>query len=79
MNFTPDFFNVGENIEGNLSALGLVTEDIENRVHDMVQELKGYGLCVPAYLVTEKLDEYNIPYTELPQYLLDEIDTLEVF
>lgn len=79
MNFTPDFFNVGENIESNLSALGLVTEDVENRVRAMVQELKGYGLCVPAYLVTEKLDEYNIPYTELPQYLLDEIDELEVY
>lgn len=79
MNFTPDFFNVGENISGNLSALGLLEEDIEERVHAMVQELRGYGLCVPAYLVTEKLQEYEIPYDQLPQYLIDEIDTLEVY
>lgn len=79
MNFMPDFFNVGENVTGNLSALGLLEDDIEEKVHAMVQELQSYGLCVPAYLVTEKLQEYGIPYDQLPQYLIDEIDTLEVF
>lgn len=79
MNFTPDFLHVGENITGNLSALGLLEEDLAFKVHEMVNELKGYGLCVPSYLVTEKLQEYNIPYAQLPQYLIDEIDSLEVY
>ena len=65
---------------GNPMTLGLMEEtELENRVHAMLQELKYYGLCVPAYLVTQKLEEYGIAYDQLPQYLIDQIDELDVY
>lgn len=79
MDFLPDFFNIGTNIEGNLSAVGMVENDLEDKIYAIVQELQGYGLCVPAWMVTEKLEEYNIDYPMLPQYLKDELDLLEVY
>lgn len=80
MNFYPDFFHVGENIEGNLSALGMLETDMEFKVKDMVADLKyRYGLCVPSHIVTEELNKREIPYERLPQYLIDEIDSLDVY
>jgi hypothetical protein len=65
---------------GNPMTLGLMEEtELENRVRAMIKELRYYGLCVPAYLVTQKLEEYGIPYDQLPQYLINEIDELEVY
>lgn len=64
---------------GNPMTLGLMEEELEHRVHTMMQELRYYGLCVPAYIVTQKLEEYGIPYDQLPQYLIDEIDSLDVY
>ena len=65
---------------GNPMTLGLMEEEeLENRVRAMIKELKYYGLCVPSYLVTQKLEEYEIPYDQLPQYLINEIDELEVY
>ena len=80
MNFYPDFFNVGENLEGNLSALGMTEEEMENEVRDMVNDLKlRYGLCVPAYVVTEEMHDRRIPYEHLPQYMRNIIDELDVY
>ena len=79
MDFYPDFFNIGGNLEGNLSALGLLEEDMELCVREMVDELKGYGLCVPTELVTRKLEEYEIPYEMLPKYMKDMIDELDCY
>lgn len=62
-----------------MCAVGQYHEDIENRVRQLIRELKAYGLCVPAYKVDEKLEEYNIDYVHLPQYLKDEIDALDVY
>lgn len=65
---------------GNPMTLGLMEEtELENRVRTMIKELKHYGLCIPSYLVTQKLKEYEIPYDQLPQYLINEIDELEVY
>lgn len=79
MDFMPDFFNIG-NIEGNLSAIGMLENDMEQRVREMVSDLKyRYGLCVPAYIVTQELQEREIPYDRLPQYMVDIIDELDVY
>ena len=75
MNFYPNPWEVG-----NLSTIGMVEDDIENRVRDMVKDLKlRYGLCVPAYVVTEEMYDRGIPYEYLPQYIKDIIDELEVY
>ena len=74
MNFSPYPFE-----PTNLSAIGMLEDDMECRVRRMVDELKQYGLCVPAYLVTEKLAEYNIPYELLPPHMINIIDELDVY
>ena len=80
MDFYPDFFNVGENIEGNLSAIGLTENEMEERVRYVVSMLKSkYGLCVSAEVVTATLEEYQIPYLFLPRYMKDIIDELDVY
>lgn len=75
MNFYPDPFEVG-----NLSTLGMIEDAMEDRVRDMVSDLKyKYGLCVPAYVVTEEMQRREIPYERLPQYMIDMIDELDVY
>ena len=75
MNFYPDPFEVG-----NLSTLGMVEDAMEDRVRDMVSDLKyKYGLCVPAYVVTEEMQRREIPYERLPRYMIDMIDELDVY
>ena len=75
MNFYPEPFTVG-----NLSFIGMVEDDMENRVRDMVYDLKyKYGLCVPAYVVTEEMERREIPYEQLPGYMKDIIDELDVY
>ena len=75
MNFLPNPWEVG-----NFSTIGMLEEDMENRVREMVDELKyKYGLCLPAYIVTEEMQNRGIPYERLPQYMIDIIDELEVY
>ena len=75
MNFSPAPFE-----PTNLSAIGMLEDDMENRIRDMVKDLKNkYGLCVPAYVVTEELQYREIPYERLPQYMVDIIDELDVY
>lgn len=75
MNFIPNPFEVG-----NLSTLGMIEDAMEDRVRDMVSDLKyKYGLCVPAYIVTEEMQIREIPYEHLPQYMIDIIDELDVY
>lgn len=75
MNFYPNPFEVG-----NLSTLGMIEDAMEDRVRDMVSDLKyKYGLCVPAYVVTEEMQRREIPYECLPQYMIDMIDELDVY
>lgn len=75
MNFYPNPFEVG-----NLSTLGMIEDAMEDRVRDMVSDLKyKYGLCVPAYVVTEEMQRREIPYERLPQYMIDMIDELDVY
>lgn len=75
MNFFPNPFETG-----NLSTLGMVEDAMEKRVRDMVSDLKyQYGLCVPAYVVTEEMQRREIPYELLPQYMIDIIDELDVY
>ena len=60
---------------GNPMTLGLMEEELENKVWDMVEDLKyRYGLCVPAYVVTEEMQHRKIPYEQLPQHIKDIID-----
>ena len=73
--FTPFSFSPTD-----MCAVGQYHEDIESRVRQLIADLKQYGLCVPAYMVDDKLKEYNIDYPTLPGYLKDEIDNeLEVY
>ena len=75
MNFYPNPWEVG-----NLSTIGMVENDMENRVRDMVNDLKyQYGLCVPVYVVTNELNRREIPYDSLPLYMINMIDELEVY
>ena len=75
MDFFPNPFEVG-----NLSTIGMIEDAMEDRVRDMVDDLKyRYGLCVPAYIVTEEMRVREIPYERLPQYLIDMIDELDVY
>ena len=75
MNFYPNPFEVG-----NLSTLGMIEDAMEDRVRDMVSDLKyKYGLCIPAYVVTEEMQRREIPYEHLPQYMIDMIDELDVY
>ena len=79
MDFYPDFFN-SENFEGTMSAIGCAENDLENRVWDMVEDLKyRCGLCVPAWMVTEELQKRGIPYEMLPPRIKDIIDELDVY
>lgn len=75
MDFYPNPFEVG-----NLSTLGMAEEEMEERVRDMVADLKyQYGLCVPAYVVTEEMQRRGIPYEQLPGYMVEMIDDLDVY
>lgn len=75
MDFFPNPFEVG-----NLSTLGMIEDAMEDRVRNMVSDLKyKYGLCVPAYVVTEEMQNREIPYEQLPQYMKDIIDELDVY
>ena len=75
MDFFPNPFEVG-----NLSTVGMIEDAMEDRVRDMVSDLKyKYGLCVPAYIVTEEMQRREIPYEHLPQYMIDIIDELDVY
>ena len=75
MDFFPNPFEVG-----NLSTVGMIEDAMEDRVRDMVSDLKyKYGLCVPVYIVTEEMQRREIPYEHLPQYMIDIIDELDVY
>lgn len=75
MDFFPNPLEVGD-----FSTIGMLEDAMENRVRDMVSDLKyQYGLCVPAYVVTEELQRREIPYELLPQYMIDIIDELDVY
>ena len=64
----------------NLCAVGMLEDALENEIRDMIRNLKNkYGLCVPAYMITEELEKRKIDYMRLPRYLKDEIDILEVY
>ena len=55
-------------------------EEIEEKVRQLIADMKSYGLCVPAYKVSEAIDFYKIDYLALPQYLKNKIDDeLEVY
>lgn len=74
--FTPFSFSPTD-----MCAVGQYQEEqLEKQISQLITDLKQYGLCVPAYMVDEKLKEYDIDYITLPQYLKDEIDDkLEVY
>lgn len=75
MDFYPNPFEVGD-----LSTIGMIENDLEHHIRDMVKDLKlHYGLYVPAYIVSEELEKREIPYYILPQYMKDIIDELEVY
>ena len=75
MNFSPYPFE-----PTNLSAVGMIYDSLDAAIEDIIHECKTYGLCVPAYKVTESLERHEIDYMQLPQYLKDKIDNeLEVY
>ena len=70
MNFYPQPFEVG-----NLSTIGMIENELEEKIWDMIEDLKyRYGLYVPSYIVTDEMHARNIPYELLPQHLKDIID-----
>lgn len=73
--FTPFSFSPTD-----MCAVGQYHEEMEFYVRQLIADLKQYGLCVPAYMVDDKLREYKIDYPSLPQNLKDLIDNeLEVY
>ena len=70
MDFYPNPFEVG-----NLSTIGMLENEAEDRVNRMINDIRNnYGYYIPARIVDEKIEEYEIPYVALPQWLKDKID-----
>ena len=75
MDFYPHPFEVG-----NLSTIGMVENEMEQKVWDMVEDLKyRYGLCVPLYVVEDEMRQREIPYELLPNHIREIIDELDVY
>lgn len=64
---------------GNMMYVGIQEELIESVINDFVDKvrLQWSGYCT-ADNVLEMLDENDIEYNLLPQYLKDKLDTLEI-
>lgn len=63
-------------IPGDMMTMGLIEQEtIEQNVIDMIYDIRNnYGYIVPSSIITEKLNEFNIDYNLLPNYLKEKID-----
>lgn len=65
---------------GNIMYVGIQEELIENVINDFVERITLYrrGVCASSEVV-EFLEENEIEYPLLPQYLKDKLDELDVY
>ena len=63
-------------IPGDMMTMGLMEQEyLDQKIIDVIHDIRNnYGYYIPSSIIDEKLQEYNIDYPALPQYLKDKID-----
>ena len=64
-------------LDGVFSYCSWLENDIASNIIDFVDRHK--YTYIPRWKVDNFLDEYNINYNELPQYLKDKLDEIDVY
>lgn len=64
-------------LNGVFSYCSWLENDIASNIIDFVDRYK--YTCIPRWKIDNFLNEYNINYNELPQYLKDKLDEIDVY
>lgn len=62
---------------GNFSTIGCWENDQEQKVNQLVSDYQ--NKIVGSYILTREMNSRGIDYFNLPQYLKDRIDMIEVY
>ena len=63
-------------IPGDMMTLGLAEQEmLERKVYDMIDYIRStYGYFISSSVIDDQLEEREIDYARLPQYLKNKID-----
>lgn len=67
---------------GNIGMVSMYNDAQETNVNDMMNWIRrnyGFNVELSAATLTHLIDKFNIDYPNLPKYLKDVIDTIDVY